>query len=61
MVENKDWCGIPSDMVENVQKGSTRTAQLAGQACKAAADFARAKRQAEAGALPQQRLPAGPL
>lgn len=67
MTKNKDWCGIPDEVVANARKGAARTGGVAAQACKVAGQVrqmrAQAQRQArEGGGGPQvQRMPSGPL
>jgi hypothetical protein len=69
MTKNKDWCNIPDDVLESVKEGKGKSANLAGQACKAAAQVSKMKQMqarqqqegAGAGAAPVQRLPTGPL
>lgn len=69
MEKNKQWCGIPDNVIEEARKGSARTRQFAGQACGMAAKFrkmqAEAKRRGAQGGLdgaPQRpSLPTGPL
>lgn len=67
MTKNKDWCNIPDDIMESVKEGKGKSANLAGQACKVAAQITKMKQlqarqqQEGAGAAPVQRLPAGPL
>lgn len=67
MEKNKDWCGIPDEVVANARKGAARTGGVAAQACKVAGQVrqmrAQAQRQArEGGGGPQvQRMPSGPL
>jgi hypothetical protein len=50
MTDNKDWCQVPDQVVENFSKDQKRTQDLKGQACGAAAKMAemekRAKQQA---------------
>jgi len=68
MTKNKDWCNIPDDVMENVKEGKGKSANLAGQACKAAAQVAKMKaaaarqqQEGSGGGQPVQRLPTGPL
>ncbi len=67
--KNKDWCGVPDQVVDGARKQRAQFASTAGQACGIAAKIAKMKAQAareaqEGGPMgrPQaQRLPAGPL
>ena len=66
MTKNKDWCNIPDDVLVSVKEGKGKSASLAGQACKAAAQVTKmkqlqARQQQEGGGAPVQRLPTGPL
>lgn len=71
--KNKDWCGIPDAVIDNIKKGRQNTLAFASKACGAAANFRKAMAQrgaqqraaangaAQQGAPQVQRLPAGPL
>lgn len=73
--KNKDWCGIPDNIVDNIKKGRQGTLSFAGKACAAAGQFKKALAQraqqqraaangggqAAQGAPQIQKLPAGPL
>ena len=73
--KNKDWCGIPDNVLDNIKKGRQGTLAFAGKACSAAGLYKKAlaqnaaqQRAAASGAGPAaqnapqaQRLPAGPL
>lgn len=73
--KNKDWCGIPDTVVDNIKKGRQGTLAFAGKACSAAANFKKALAQHQAqqraaangggqaaqNAPQVQKLPAGPL
>ena len=67
MEKNQAWCGVPDDALGSVKEGKGKSASLAGQACKVAAQINKMKqmqaRQArEGGGGPAvQRLPSGPL
>lgn len=60
MQKNQGWCSIPEQIIEQVKAGAARTAEVAGQACKIAAQ---ARQQQSAGPLaaPAPALPRGPL
>jgi hypothetical protein len=67
MEKNQSWCSIPEQIVEQVKDGSGKTGQMAGQACKVAAEM-RKMQQQSAGGLggpvggpPALQLPRGPL
>ena len=59
MEKNQSWCSIPDQIIEQVKTGSSRTSQLAGQACKIAAQARQMQQQSVAPAAPP--LPRGPL
>ena len=69
MEKNQNWCSIPDSVIENVKQGSGKTAGIAGQACKIAAQVEKMKKQQAAGggaagpfgAPTASRLPTGPL
>lgn len=60
MQKNQSWCSIPDQIIEQVKTGATRTGEIAGQACKIAAQ---ARQQQSAGPMapPAPALPRGPL
>jgi hypothetical protein len=65
MEKNQNWCSIPEQIVEQVKDGSGKTGQMAGQACKVAAEMRKMQQQQAAGGpvggpAPMQ-LPRGPL
>ncbi len=57
MTENKDWCQIPDQLIEQVQGAATQASRSRGTACAAAKN--QASQQARARA--QQRGPSGPV
>jgi hypothetical protein len=69
MTENKSWCGIPDGPIQQMTTSSKRTGATAGQACKAASNFRRAKalarrqqqQQSQGLAAQRPKLPSGPL
>jgi hypothetical protein len=65
MEKNKNWCSIPDAIIEQVKGGAEKTTQVAGQACKIAAQARQMQQQAQqqmqAGAPPPPALPRGPL
>lgn len=68
MTKNQSWCSIPDDIMGQVKEGKGKSANLAAQACKAAAMVRKMQQQAREGGgeggpgRPQpQRLPTGPL
>jgi hypothetical protein len=66
MVKNKEWCGIPEDVIANIKAGTARDAGVGKQACDLAVQVERAKKQQQAGGgiggpPPAQKLPSGPL
>lgn len=60
MQKNQSWCSIPEQVIEQVKAGATRTAEVAGQACKIAAQ---ARQQQSGGIMAPAApaLPRGPL
>ena len=60
MQKNQSWCSIPEQIIEPVKAGATRPAEVAGQACKIAAQ---ARQQQSGGPLAPAApaLPRGPL
>src|SRR5690606_8100235 len=60
MEKNQSWCSIPDEIIEQVKTGSARTSQVAGQACKIAAQ-ARQMQQQQSTAPAAPALPRGPL
>lgn len=60
MQKNQGWCSIPDQIIEQVKTGASRTAEVAGQACKIAAQ---ARQQQSGGGMapPAPALPRGPL
>jgi hypothetical protein len=68
MTKNKDWCGLPDDLVEQSSKAQAQISGFAGKACgmiaqikKMQAQQAAAAAQQQAAQVPQLKLPAGPL
>ncbi len=65
MEKNQNWCSIPDQIVEQVKDGSGKTGQMAGQACKVAAEMRKMQQQQAAGGAvggpPPLQLPRGPL
>ena len=66
MKKNQKWCGIPEDPIKQMEETRKKTAALAGQACKAAAQIKRMRSQARraqsrSASPPRPRLPSGPL
>lgn len=69
MKKNQSWCSIPPEMIAQVEKGQAGTRNMAGQACKVAAQIAVMKRRAAqqqqqegaAAAAARPKLPSGPL
>ena len=62
---NKDWCGIPGQVVDTVAQSTAKDAQTSVKACRLAVQFKKAQQQAAqgglSGAAAPTRLPAGPL
>lgn len=67
MKKNQKWCGIPDEPIKQMETTRQKTASLAGQACKAAAQIQRMQTQARrnaqnpGGAPARPKLPSGPL
>lgn len=64
LTKNKDWCNVPDEALQNLATSSSRTGEVASQACKVADQIKKAQQQQAAGAAgqpPVQKLPAGPL
>ena len=62
MQKNQSWCSIPEEIIEQVKTGANRTSQIAGQACKIAAQARQMQNQQSSGAGPAApSLPRGPL
>ena len=64
MEKNQNWCSIPANIIEQVKGGAQKTGQVAGQACKIAAQARQMQQQGaqmQAGAPPPPALPRGPL
>ena len=62
MEKNQSWCSIPDQIIEQVKTGATRTSQIAGQACKIAAQARQMQQQQQQGqAASAPALPRGPL
>lgn len=62
--KNKDWCNIPDDAIANISDSSSKSSNIANQACKVAAQMKKAQEQQAIDALhsaPRPKLPAGPL
>jgi hypothetical protein len=62
MEKNKDWCGVPDEIITSLKENHTKSLAFSGKACSVAAKW---KKQQEAGGgngAPQaQPLPTGPL
>ena len=61
MEKNQSWCSIPPEIVEQVKTGAGRTAQIAGQACKIAAQARQMQQQGANAGPAAPALPRGPL
>lgn len=64
-VKNKEWCGIPDQIIDQMKEGFAKTPVYAQRACAAAAQMKRnSEMQAQGGgpsAAPAMKLPSGPL
>ena len=63
MDKNKDWCGIPDDVIQSLKESHAKTMDFGNRACVAAANFKKMKEQQAQGGAPAgpPPLPAGPL
>jgi hypothetical protein len=61
MEKNQSWCSIPPEIIEQVKTGAGRTSQIAGQACKIAAQARQMQQQGAAAGPAAPALPRGPL
>ena len=63
MEKNKDWCGIPDQVVQSLKDSHAKTMEFGGRACVAAAQFKKQQQQQAEGGAPDgpPPLPAGPL
>ena len=63
MNKNKDWCGIPDDVIESLKASHAKSIEFGGRACVAAARAKKMQQEQQAGGGGQQPtpLPAGPL
>ena len=63
MTKNKDWCGIPDEVLNNLKESHAKTSEFGGKACVAAAKFKKLQEQQAAGGQQQAApaLPSGPL
>jgi hypothetical protein len=64
LTKNKDWCAVPEEALQSLTASSTKTTQVATQACKVADQIRKAQQQQAtggAGQPPAQKLPSGPL
>lgn len=55
MTDNKDWCQIPEQVVENFSQDHKRAQDFKGQACGAAAKMAEMEKKAKQAAQQQQQ------
>ncbi len=68
MTKNKDWCGLPDDLVNQSSKAQAQISGFAAKACGMVAKIkqmqaqqATMAQQQQAAQVPQLKLPAGPL
>ncbi|RYB03906.1 hypothetical protein [Lichenibacterium ramalinae] len=71
MTKNKDWCGLPDELVNQSSQAQTQISGFAGKACGMVAKIkqmqaqqatmAQQQQQQQAAQVPQLKLPAGPL
>jgi hypothetical protein len=60
--KNKDWCGFPDEMLDNLKTNHAKNVAFNARACKVAGEMKKAKEQAANGGGPAtQPLPTGPL
>ncbi len=65
MTKNKDWCGLPDNLLDQMNQAKAKMSQFAGLACSAAVKM-KQQEAASKNAPPQEqvqalKLPAGPL
>jgi len=58
MEKNKDWCGVPDEVIAALKANHVKSLAFSARACAAAAQM---KKEQAAGASQAQPLPAGPL
>jgi hypothetical protein len=62
MDKNKDWCGIPDEVVASLKANHAKSVAFANKACAVAAQMKKQEAAGAANGAPQaQPLPAGPL
>jgi hypothetical protein len=62
LVKNKDWCGVPDQIVDTVQQSTAKDAATSVKACALAVEFKKAQQAAAQGLAAQApKLPTGPL
>jgi len=61
MQKNQSWCTIPEEIITQVKTGANRTSQIAGQACKIAAQARQMQNQQSSAGPAAPALPRGPL
>jgi hypothetical protein len=63
MQKNQAWCGIPDDLISQIEQRRSKDSTYSTQACNFAAEMKKAQaQQAAGGGAPQApRLPSGPL
>jgi hypothetical protein len=62
LIKNKDWCGVPDNIVSTVQESTAKDTAVSDKACELAVQFRKEQQQAALGLAAQApKLPAGPL
>jgi hypothetical protein len=62
MDKNRDWCGIPQEVIDALKASHAKSVEFGGRACVAAAKAKKMQQEQQAGGTPQATpLPAGPL
>jgi hypothetical protein len=62
MAKNKEWCGIPDEVIESLKASHAKSVEFGTRACVAAARAKKAQQEQQAGSAPQAPvLPTGPL
>jgi hypothetical protein len=61
MDKNKDWCGIPDNVIDALKANHVKSVAFSAKACAVAAQYKKQQAAGASGAPQAQRLPTGPL
>jgi hypothetical protein len=61
LAKNKEWCMVPDEAIQNLDKSYKHSTEIAGKACAFAAQEKKAQQAGSDSALGGQKLPSGPL